>query len=148
VAWITEADMRRVVASVLKLGTPASLPAHWDEPVQAAIESAYTYLRAVLAGRNVTPAQMDQWDMRRVFTRRIALCDLFEEVGLPDQANLATLDRACQAKEEVKTIDLTVNGVPIEPAGTSPNCGYGDTVDDDDATRGGPLGRITSDTVL
>lgn len=147
-AWITVPDMRRVVANVLKLGSPAALPPHWDEPIEACVESAYVFARSVLAGRNYTPAQMEAWDGKRVWNRRIALCELFEEVGLPDTVNLQTLDRACQAKEELQTLDLTTDGVVIKPAGPSGGVGYGDSVDDDDPAEGGPAGRITPDTIL
>lgn len=148
-AWITEGDFRRVVSSSMGLASPASLPARYDEQIEACVESAYQFIRAALAGRNFTPAQIESWASKRVYNRRVALCEFYEEVGLPETVNPSTLDRACKAKDELLTIDLIdTTGVIIEPGGTSAGVGYGDSVDDDDPDGGGPFGRITLDSTL
>lgn len=146
--WITEADLKRALASILKAGSVAYVPSSWDEPLAAAAEEAYTFIRAVLAQRNYTTDQMDQWDSRRVYLRKITFCVLFEVQGLPEDYNSFSLDRVCAAKEELVTAPFTIKGVSIDPVGESAGVGYGDSIDDDDNTFPAPLGTVTRDTVL
>lgn len=132
----------------MKLRTVADLPQHWAEAIAAANDAAYQYCRRVLVGRGFSAAQLDTWDERRIYNRKIAVCMLFEEKGLPDEIPPLTLDRVCKAREELLAADLLAGGVPLEPAGPGVNVGYGDDVDDDDPTLPEPLGRITRDTTL
>lgn len=146
--WITDADLKKALASVLKAGSVAYVPSNWEEPLTAAAEEAYHYIRGVLAQRNYTVAQMDQWDARRTYLRKITLCVLFETQGLPEDYNSFSLDRVCAAKEELLTAAITIGGEVIDPVGESAGIGYGDSVDDDDSTLPTPLGTITRDSVL
>ena len=142
-AWIDENDMRRATASVLRMANPSLLPTHWTEPIQACIEEAYQYIRRVLAGRGFTADQIESWDEKRVYNRRVALCMLFEEKGLPDDYNGQSLDRVCKGREELLTADVASGGVVLIPAAkTGLGVGYGDNIDDDTD------GHIALDTVL
>lgn len=143
-AWITDADAKASVASVLKFASAASLPSHWALQVAEANEEAYQYIRRVLVGRGFTAAQLDLWDERRVYNRRVMLCTLFETGGLPDDYNGVSLDRVCKAREELATCNVLIAGEQAAPGSSSGlNVGYGDSIDDDSSD-----GRITLDTTL
>ncbi len=147
-SYITKADGQRAVASVLRLKGPDSLPAHYDKQVDDALEQAYQLIREVLIGRGYTVAQLDAWDARRVYSRQIFLCLMFENGSLPDEfASSFAIDRACKKKEELLTCTVIANGLPVDPTGPGGGVGYGDDYDDDDDPDD-ETDRFTRDTVL
>lgn len=131
-AWTTDTEIKTAVASLLKLSSVNDLPSHWDDPVTAANTAAYNWLRGKLAGRGYSPSQMNEWDARRDYNRRAALCHLYREMGL-QELPVTSLDRICESLKEMDDIDLTADGellVPENAGGGS--IGTGAYADSDD----------------
>lgn len=147
-SYITKEDGQRAVASVLRLKGPDSLPAHYDKQIDDALEQAYQLIREVLIGRGYTAAQLDAWDARRVYSRQIFLCLMFENGTLPDEfASSFAIERACKKKEELHTCNVIAGGQVVDPTGPGGGVGYGDDYDDDD-DPGDASDFIRRDTVL
>jgi hypothetical protein len=129
-AWIEVADLRRTLASVLKLRDVNQLPDHWTPLAIDAVEEAYHTIRTALAARGYSPTQMDSWDSRRVFNRRVAVCIVFENASLPDDFYSYALQTACKAKEELADLVVTEGGIEVEPEYIGGNISWGGFVDD------------------
>jgi hypothetical protein len=143
VAWITDNQLKTTLAGVLQFNSAAELPGFWDAVVPVGNEAGYNWLRAALASRGYSPAQMDLWDARETWNRKAGLYETLSLANLDDDRALAALDRLAREMEQLATLTITTNGVPVDPVpagSTGPNVGRGADVTTDD--------RFTLDTVL
>jgi hypothetical protein len=116
--WITDAQLKSAVASVQGLASPSDVASHWDDSITAANVGAYNWLRAKLAGRGFSPAQMDSWDAKADYNRAAALCRLYREYGLKGVGEANLIVEQCKSLEELDTLDVTAGGEVIEPGAT------------------------------
>lgn len=117
--YITDADLFREIAS--RLGsTPSQLSQQssgWSTIVASANQDAYQKIISTMLGRNYTQAQIDAWDRRVEFNRRIAICYAFEDNAVLRDYNDQSITRICRAIKEIDdpNLKLTVAGEVVEP---------------------------------
>jgi hypothetical protein len=145
--WLTDDQVKQAVTAVMKLATGSTaLPTHWTPIMTAANQAAANFIRKRLALRGYTPAQMDSWDERYDYNRRLALCQIFREATLPE-GSAVNVDSYCTAMKELLDEDLAVavDGVIVEPggggSGGGPRIGFGVSNSPTD-------GSVTLDTEL
>lgn len=117
--YITDADLFKEIAS--RLGsTPSQLSKQssgWSTIVASANQDAYQKIISTMLGRNYTQAQIDAWDRRVEFNRRIAICYAFEDNAVLRDYNDQSITRICRAIKEIDdpNLKLTVAGEVVEP---------------------------------
>lgn len=131
-AWITQSQLTTAAKSVVSIGAAQTHPTHWDELLAAAIIQSRGAIRRALAARGFTAAQTADWDDLYDFHRRIALCNFFREGGIAKAYDSIHLNEYCKALGELATVNVTIDGVLVEPGLTAGQCSYGD-FDDSEA---------------
>jgi hypothetical protein len=110
--YITNADLLVAVAN--RLGVRAAdliaTNPQWEEIVATANAEAYQEIRSVLVGRGYTVEQVDAWDRRAEFNRKVAVCHALVEGALLRQMDGEALDRVCKCREELADVVLLVDG--------------------------------------
>lgn len=133
-AWITDDELKALVASRLGLRTPDDLPQHWvnaDAVIAQANDAAYRKLRGILLGRGFTAAQADAWDDRTTWNKSLGVRWAFWEAAAPpDRSALWAEIRELLELFEKETI--VISDVATYPTGSTSRIGYGefDTTDD------------------
>jgi hypothetical protein len=151
VPYLTDTELLAALAARF-MTTPTALverAPQWTDIVRDANTDAYALIREVLVGRGYALADIDAWDRRRDFNRRIGLCNaLTEGAGIaPREINWDAVDRICAAKEELAEVLLTVDAVPadLEAAGTGVSHGDMDRGDEVFREENWPPGIFTAD---
>lgn len=127
-AWITDDELKAAVAGIIGMAAATDLPANWNEIVPKANRFAFNWVRAKLAGRGYSPAQMDLWDMGPDYNRSAGLCRAFKDAALKGEpVNLSIIQPYCDELKELDTVTITAGGEVLDPASESgANVGYGD----------------------
>lgn len=133
--YITDADLKTALAARLKRSSTTNMTTdspHWDVLITQANQQAYDTILTELLGRGYTQANIDGWDRRVEFNRRLAICTLFREGTAVDAVAQDAIDRICKCEEELKEIQIMVDGVIVTPASGSGNIRHGelDSVND------------------
>lgn len=115
--WITDDDLKAVLASTLGLGAAADLPAFWGPLVARGNAAGYNFVRAALSANGYTPAQMDLWDDRETWNVRAGLYFALELANLDDERAAAQLDRLWERLQALAKVLVTVGGDNVNPAG-------------------------------
>lgn len=123
-AFITDAVLKKAVASSLGQAGNADLASHWDAIVSWANRQAYRDIRAVLIGRGFTGDQIEDWEAAEEWNERIGVCLAIKRAAMRgEDVNLqAAIDDCKEAKEELKTVPVVVDGVLL----SSTRVSYGD----------------------
>jgi hypothetical protein len=112
--FITDPQLQQALADTLKRDV-ATLEPYWDRVVTLANLDAYTGIVGILAGRGYSAANIAGWDAGSVYQTSIGLfwCGVHGAAHfMPNEGELlAELDR----REELKTLDIIVGGIIIDP---------------------------------
>lgn len=131
-AWITQTQLTTAAKSVVGIAPGQSHPTHWNELLAGAIIQSRGAIRRALAARGFTAAQLEAWDDLYDFHRRLALCNFFREGGIAKAYDSLHLNEYCKALGELATVNVTVDGVLVDPSLVAGQCSYGD-FDDSEA---------------
>ncbi len=114
--YVSDAVLLQDVAHALGLGSAAGLAPHWADTVADANRMAVADLTAALLAKGYTPADVDSWDDRVAYNRRLGLLfalTLGNPLGNYPDTFLATLD----ARKDLAAAGLIrVAGVARAPA--------------------------------
>lgn len=132
-AFITDDELKAVVAPGNVLGSPDSLPSHWDAIIPRANRWAYNRLRSILFNRGFTAAQFAAWDDGPDWNEQLGSCYAFWMAAKSDEDRGEPYRREYeQLLEDLSTLMLVIDGEPVNPegAGTRISTGeYDDTSD-------------------
>jgi hypothetical protein len=119
--WYDSATLQADIASRLSV---AALAPKWLPIADAAVQTAYTDLRNILAAKGYTAEQMDQWDDRVSYSRDQAMFWAHVNGGLltnqPDTAS--KLDRRDELR---KAGAIMIAGKLVTPGATDSAVGVG-----------------------
>ncbi len=106
--YITDAVLKKAVASALGQAGIADMASHWDAIVSWANRQAYRDLRAILIGRGFTDDQVEDWEANEEWNERLGVCLAIKRAAMRGEAvNVqAAIDDCKEAKEELKTLPL------------------------------------------
>ena len=136
-AFLSDADLKTALAARLKLSGTSNMTTdspHWDVLIAQCNQQAYDEIFTVLLERGYTTANINGWDRRVEFNRKIAVCMLLDEGGITDLA-AEIIERACKCREELKTISIMVSGAIVDPSTGLGSVGHGDMDLDEETHR-------------
>lgn len=114
--WIDDATLLADVANSLGVDDPTGLPPRWSQIVRDANANAAADLTNILRNAGYTQAQIDTWDDRISYNRRLGVVYALT-LGAPlsdvPMDKLETLDPRPMLKETPLTI--SIGGVPTAP---------------------------------
>jgi hypothetical protein len=130
---MTKPELIRACQSVLGLAPTEPPPAHWDEPIEAALRSSKQTVISALVARGFTLAQVEAWDRQREFHRDLAICHAFRDEGIARDYSATHLDKKCEKVAELAEVTVTEDGVPVVPdEETTGRVSHGTYDEDDD----------------
>jgi hypothetical protein len=123
-AWITDAVLKKAIASSMGQGGSPDLAPHWDAIVSWANRMAYQTVRAILIGKGLTSAQADDWDANEEWNERFGVCMAIKRAAMRgEQVNVqAAIDDCKEAREELLELPILIDGVLV----TTGRVTYGD----------------------
>lgn len=127
--WITDAELKTELAGALGLAASSSLPTHFSSIlVTTANSRAYTKVRGVLMGRGFTAAQLDAWEARTDWNKRLGVLAAFIHAAKRGEkyetSNL--LQEWKEALEELMTETIVIADEPVYPTGDNGRVSTGD----------------------
>lgn len=131
-AWVTTTEIITAAKSVVGIGSSQPHPTHWNELLTASLVQSKGAIRRALAARGFSPTQLAAWDDLWDYHRRIALCNFFREGGIAKAYDSIHLGEYCKAFGELATVNVTADGVLVEPELGGGQCTTGE-FDDTDA---------------
>lgn len=127
-AFTSTTTLKARLAGMLKISDPDDLAAYWTDIVSDSLTAAYNEIRSALARRGYNTTQIAAWDRGSEFETDLGLFWCLTKgagLGAPDGRWIEKLDR----REELKTVDVTIDGEMVTPAGR-PQINFGPLVDD------------------
>jgi hypothetical protein len=115
-AAATDADVKTLLASTLKLANEASLPPYWDQIIYLAHIQALEDIQDRLVTRGFSLAQIQAFDRLAEFERDIALYHALVKGAALEQYD-STYVRMMDRRTELATVMLTCNGIWQDPGG-------------------------------
>lgn len=115
--------------------TPDKLTAespHWIRKAASANTDAYNEIRSRLVGRGYTTAQVDQWDRRAEYNRRIALYFALCDGAALKDADLEAVDKLKRWLDDLDTVVVLIDGEEPELGSGSSGVNYGDMTNSGD----------------
>lgn len=131
-AWVTKKEIVDAAKSVVGIGSSQIHPTHWNELLSASLVQSMGAIRRALAARGFSPTQINSWDDLWDYHRRVALCNFFREGGIAKAYDSIHLGEYCKAFGELATVNVTIDGVLVEPQLSGGQCVSGN-FDDSDA---------------
>lgn len=123
------ARMSSIVADAEEMGP------HLAVLVTEANESAYHKIREIMTAKGYTAAQVDAWDARVSWSKRIGACHLFRALSAnkPVQSYIDPNAGVCKAEKDLmeQDVPLLIDGVPADYSTGLPAAGMMTETDDD-----------------
>lgn len=132
--WLSDNDLGDTVAA--RLGTTrtslAADSAYWTTIISEANTEAYNYIRTKLLDRGYSVANIDAWDRRVEFNKKLGVCIAFENGAASKNYPLEAVDRICKCREELETVAIVVDDEVVSPESGGARVSYGDVDDGSD----------------
>ena len=114
-AWITDDDLGDAVAARLQTTRAqlASDSAYWTTIVSDANTEAYQYIRTKLLARGYSIENIDGWDRREEFNKKLGVCIALENGAAAKNYPLDAVDRICKCREELETVAIVVDDAVV-----------------------------------
>lgn len=127
-AWLTDALLGDAVAARLQTtrANQESASPHWTTIISEANNEAYYHIRSVLLDRGYSIANIDAWDRRVEFNKKLGVCIAFENGAAGRDYPLEAVDRICKCREDLLTVAIVVSDEVVDPESGSARVSTGD----------------------
>lgn len=130
--YITDAALSAACATSAQAASAADLPAHWANAVASGNADAYDCLRAALGNRGFTDSQIDAWDARVTWSRRLGI-NRTRWYATDDLETQRLLDEQLKEfLEQLATVAVVIDGEVVFPDAANGRIGYGAYAADED----------------
>lgn len=129
--YLDDSAIKSYYSAIIGQSDESSIGPRFDLLVPLANQSAYNEIRAKLAGRGFTAAQIAAWDRGEEYNRDLAICFLLRS-ALAGTVAEETRQTFCVRAKELEDVDITNDGEIVQPSIAGGAIGYGDMTRDDD----------------